>query len=151
MSEKNNLPKNDKLREKFAGIDRMVTAPANLVEAVKKGEVIASAGNRYTAGFHVRKFAKAAVAYAVCASLFLGLLILLPDLFEGNSPAAKPPSQSSAIEDKIPEGWEVVSTEENISHIRMKQGADAYQWLFYKPDELSKTSRRYDPLSRGAG
>ena len=86
MSEKNDLQKNDELREKFAGIDRMVTAPANLVEAVKKGEAPMWAGNRYTAGFHVRKFAKAAVAYAVCVAVLLGVVFLLPQWFNSKPP-----------------------------------------------------------------
>ena len=96
MSEQNNLQKNDELREKFAGIDRMVSAPANLVEAAKKGEVIASAGNRYTAGFHVRKFVKAAVAYAVGVTLLLGALLLLPQLLSENPPVVNLPKDTTS-------------------------------------------------------
>lgn len=86
MSEREKLPKNDELREQFDGIDRMVTAPDKLVEAVKSGTPLPQTANRYTAGFHVRKFAKAVAVYVVAISLFLGLLLLLPGLFEGTSP-----------------------------------------------------------------
>lgn len=30
---------------------------------------------------------------------------------------------------EIPEGWEVVSKEDNITHIRLKEGSDAYYWV----------------------
>ena len=29
----------------------------------------------------------------------------------------------------IPDGWEVVSTDGNITHLRLKEGSDAYHWV----------------------
>ena len=101
MSEKNNLPKNDELREKFEGIDRMVSAPPKLVEAVKNGTPLPRAGNRYTVGFHVRKFAKAAVLYVVGIALFLGFLLVLPGLFEGTPPVGSEISPESESSDRF--------------------------------------------------
>lgn len=55
--------------------------------------------------------------------LLLLLILILPILLIScNSSIAR---SSNAI----PEGWEVVSKEDNITHIRMKEGYDAYHWI----------------------
>lgn len=134
MSEKNNLPKNDRLRAQFEGIDRMVTAPPKLVEAVKSGTPLAGAGNRYTAGFHVRKFAKAAVAYVVGISLFLGLLILLPALLEG-APFVGSDAAEKDLRQRFPEYYD----------LDLFKGLEIYVWQTeegeYRCGALSGTNR----------
>ena len=56
-------------------------------------------------------------------SAIMVLILLLP-LFSGCS---SPQYDVSAP--AIPEGWEVVSTEGNITHLQLKEGSDAYHWV----------------------
>lgn len=168
MSEKNNLPKNYRLRAQFEGIDRMVTAPPKLVEAVKSGTPLAGTGNRYTAGFHVRKFAKAAVAYAACVVVLLGVVLLLPNWLDEITPAVTP-SVSEQDDSKfkphavqpvgdVPKEFQTI-VEDNLFYqakayenclMKIESGADSAsvirysiwgeQQIYYKKT-LSKTSK----------
>ncbi|MBR2131948.1 MAG: hypothetical protein IJ955_05300 [Oscillospiraceae bacterium] len=94
---KNEMRENDPLQEKFAGIDRMVNAPPKVVEAVKSGVPLAKEGIQYTPGYHVKKFAKAAVAYVVGVILLLGAVWMLPRLFSETSPVATQPDETTAM------------------------------------------------------
>ena len=53
------------------------------------------------------------------------LLCLLLPLIAG---CAKKPTYATAAP-TIPEGWEAVSTDGAITHLQMKEGADAYHWV----------------------
>lgn len=124
---KNEMRENDPLQEKFAGIDRMVNAPADLVDAVKSGVPLPKAGIQYTPGYHVGKFAKAAIAYAVGVALFLGAILLLPRLFSEQTPVgtntdettvttAAPTAPDPADELLLPHKlWEKILAEDNVT------------------------------------
>ena len=53
------------------------------------------------------------------------LFVLLLPLFAG---CAKEPDYATAAP-TIPEGWEAVSTDGAITHLQMKEGANAYYWM----------------------
>jgi hypothetical protein len=82
-----NVPENDKLQEGFAGMDRYITAPADLKSAAKSGLPLRRAG--VSRRVHIRRFSKAIAVYAVCALLLMGIAFVLPSLLNGNelSPA----------------------------------------------------------------
>ncbi|MBO5778263.1 MAG: hypothetical protein J6R82_01710 [Clostridia bacterium] len=83
MFKKNeNIPENDKLQEDFAGMDRYITAPADLKEAAKSGIPLHRAD--VSRRVHIRRFSKAIAIYAVCAIILLGVAWMLPSLLKGN-------------------------------------------------------------------
>ena len=123
---KNEIRENDPLQEQFAGIDRMVSAPADLVDAVKSGVPLPKAGIQYTTGYHVGKFAKAAIAYAVGVALLLGAIWLLPRLFSEQTPVGTQPDEtpvttappsSDSTEQLLPPHklWEKILAEDNVT------------------------------------
>ena len=77
MFKKNeNVPENDKLQEGFEGMDRYITAPADLKAAAKSGLSLHRAG--VSRRVHIRRFSKAIAVYAVCALLLVGIAFTLP-------------------------------------------------------------------------
>lgn len=72
------------------------------------------------------------IAYIAAALL---LILLLP-LLAG---CGKSQAQYATASAEIPEGWEAVSTEGNVTHLRMKEGSDAHYWMknryFYQLSE----------------
>ena len=66
------------------------------------------------------------------------LLILLLPLMAG---CAQQPQYATSTPE-IPEGWEIVSTDENVTYLQMKEGADAYYWkeeTYYDHHEVNLT------------
>lgn len=59
---------------------------------------------------------------AITAVLLLILILVLPLLIQYAS-------LFSSSNVKIPEGWEVVSTDGNVTYIQMKEGSSAYHWM----------------------
>lgn len=98
MFEKNeNVPENDKLQEDFAGMDRYITAPADLKEAAKSGLPLRRGGD--SRRMHIRRFSKAIAIYAVCALLLVGVAWMLPFFLKGNGliPASSSVTDSDTI------------------------------------------------------
>lgn len=54
------------------------------------------------------------------------LPILLLSLLIG---CGKTQSRYATATPEIPDGWEVVSTDGNVTHLRMKEGSEAYYWI----------------------
>lgn len=122
--------RNDEFALRMERLGNQMNPSPRLMQAAKDGVPLRKWGNQYSAGYHLKKFAKAAMIYAVCIGLFLGLFFLLPDL-----PQASPPvggnegTTELRVPHKIPKGWEAVSTDGNaVTYIRMKEGADAHHW-----------------------
>ncbi len=81
-------PENDPLQGKFDGMDRELRAPAALKQAAKTGVPLRT-GKREGTAVHVRRFGKAIVAYALGVMLFLGVIAVLPGLWE-SEPISSP-------------------------------------------------------------
>ena len=84
-----NAPENDPLKGKFDGIDQALRASAELKKAAKTGIPLYRSKRESTA-VHLRRFAKATVAYAVGVLLFLGAVMMLPKLWNTNEPVNHP-------------------------------------------------------------
>lgn len=122
--------RNDEFALRMERLGNQMNPSPRLMQAAKDGVPLRKWGNQYSAGYHLKKFAKAAMIYAVCIGLFLGIFFLLPDL-----PQASPPvggnegATELRVPHKVPKGWEAVSTDGNaVTYIRMKEGADAHHW-----------------------
>ncbi len=83
FNDNKNLPENDPLKGKFDGIDKEVRASAQLKQAAKTGVPLRKNGAVSTA-VHVKRFGKAVVAYALGILLFLGVIAVLPGLWESD-------------------------------------------------------------------
>ncbi|MBR2131946.1 MAG: hypothetical protein IJ955_05290, partial [Oscillospiraceae bacterium] len=123
--------RNDEFALRMERLGNQMNPSPRLMQAAKDGVPLRKWGNQYSAGYHLKKFAQAAMIYAVCIGLFLGLFFLLPDL-----PQASPPvggnegTTELRVPHKVPKGWEAVSTDGSmVTHIRMKEGTDAYHWM----------------------
>lgn len=58
--------------------------------------------------------------------LFCMTLLLLALLLPLAIPAFA--TDGGTVSEEIPEGWEIVSKEDNVTQLRMKEGANAYKW-----------------------
>lgn len=97
MFKKNeNTHENDKLQEGFAGMDRYITAPADLKAAAKSGLPLRRAG--VSRRVHIRRFSKAITVYAVCALLLVGIAFALPLFDLGTTPASSVDSTTSSTD-----------------------------------------------------
>ena len=88
FDKQSNTPENDPLKGKFDGLDQALRASAELKKAAKTGIPLYRSKRESTA-VHLRRFAKATVAYAAGVLLFLGAVMMLPKLWESdpvNSP-----------------------------------------------------------------
>ena len=83
FNDKKNLPENDPLKAQFDGIDKEVRASAELKQAAKTGVPLRT-GKREGTAVHVRRFGKAVAAYALGILLFLGVVAVLPGLWESD-------------------------------------------------------------------
>lgn len=83
FNDNRNFPENDPLKGKFDGIDKGVRAPADLKQAAKTGVPLRKNGAVSTA-VHVKRFGKAIAVYALGIMLFLGVVAILPGLWESD-------------------------------------------------------------------
>ena len=88
MFEQKNHDQDNGLKSRIERLGSQLEPSSELMQAAINGTPLQGKGNRYTPGYHVKKFAKAAIAYAVGVALFLGLVSLLPGLSEQHSPVA---------------------------------------------------------------
>jgi hypothetical protein len=75
------------------------------------------------------KKSKLILIIAIIAVILLGATLCL--LLSGYTPPAP-----KATEAKIPDGWEAVSTENNVTFIQMKEGENKHVWLDRDSDEF---------------
>lgn len=68
----------------------------------------------------------------ITVAVLAGILLLAAVLF-WLSPVRKEKIATSSLE--IPEGWEIVSQKDGVTHIRMKEGTDAYHWVVIHDQE----------------
>ena len=81
--------RSDALGQRLQKIGGQMNPSPALKKAAKTGVPLRSAGIRYTAGTHVRKFTKAVLLYAAGIALFLGTILMIPKWFGGNGPVAE--------------------------------------------------------------
>ena len=86
MFDKKNHDQDDALRLRIERLGQKLEPSGELMQAAINGAPLRGNSNRYTAGYHVGKFAKAVIAYAVGIALFLGMIWLLPRLFDTQEP-----------------------------------------------------------------
>ncbi len=95
MFDKKNHDRDDALRLRIERLGQKLEPSSELMQAAKSGAPLRGNSYRYTAGYHVGKFAKAAVAYAVGIALLLGVIWLLPRLFDTQAPVGTQSSEST--------------------------------------------------------
>lgn len=87
MFDDKNIDRNDVIGRQLDEIKKQVTPPPALEKAVMAGVPY---GKRVGTATHVFRFAKAVAAYVVGVALFLGVVMLLPRLFESGEPVGNP-------------------------------------------------------------
>lgn len=78
--------RNDSLGQRLQRIGGQMNPSPALKKAAKTGVPLRPMAKSYTAGTHIRKFAKAVLLYAACIALFLGAILLIPKWWGGNEP-----------------------------------------------------------------
>lgn len=95
MFKKNeNTPENDKLQEGFAGMDRYITAPADLKAAAKSGLPLQAM--RETRKARTRRLTRVVTAYAMIVVLLVGVVFAMP-YFEADEPVATTTENTTAV------------------------------------------------------
>lgn len=110
FNDNKNLPENDPLKGKFDGIDKELRAPAALKQAAKTGVPLRKNGAVSTS-VHVRRFGKAVAAYAMGIMLFLGVVAVLPGLWESDPISS--PGMNVTTTDAITDGTDSSVPPEN--------------------------------------
>lgn len=55
--------------------------------------------------------------------------------------------QSDPVQEAIPDGWEVVATDGDLTFLQLKEGSDAYHWMEY--DRVYSHKQEYYPIDWG--
>ncbi|MBQ7354647.1 MAG: hypothetical protein IJW62_03915 [Clostridia bacterium] len=88
MFNEKNQDRNDSLGQRLQRIGGQMNPSPALKKAAKTGVPLRPMAKSYTAGTHIRKFAKAVLLYAACIALFLGAILMIPKWWGGNDPVA---------------------------------------------------------------
>lgn len=83
MSERKNIDRADEMGRQLGEIQKQVLPPPALERAVIEDIPY---GQRVRTATHIKRFAKAVAAYVVGVALFLGVVMLLPGLWEEKTP-----------------------------------------------------------------
>ena len=126
MFDKKNHDQDDALRLRIERLGQKLEPSGELMQAAINGAPLRGNSNRYTAGYHVGKFAKAVIAYAVGVALLLGTIWLLPRLFSESAPVATQPDETT-----------IVTTDNSLSSERDVL-VDLHQYNFYEMQVLKQ-------------
>jgi hypothetical protein len=92
MLDEKNLDRTDAMGRQFGEMKKQVLPPPALEKAVIEGVPY---GKPVLTRVHVLRITKAVAAYVVGIALFLGMVLVLPSLWEGKSPVGTNPSQGT--------------------------------------------------------
>lgn len=111
MFDGKNIDRNDPVGRQFGEMKKQVLPPPALEKAVAAGVLY---GKRVRTRVHVIRFTKAVAAYVVGIALFLGAILLLPQLLESSDPVTPVGTTPSVLTEPVPlsslyEGKTVVS------------------------------------------
>jgi hypothetical protein len=154
LDEKNNhQTEHDPIKEQFGEIKKQVLPPPALEKAVMEGMPY---GRRVRTRVHVLRIAKATAAYVVGIALFLGMVLLLPSLWEGKSPVGTSGSDTVTTPEQSPSSPLIQalsgSAFDSVNSIPKADGGDVGKtvelslenkcfYYFYYPDEVTPSER----------
>ncbi len=135
LDEKNNHQnESDPMKEQFGELKKQVLPPPALEKAVIEGSPY---GRRPSPLLHVRRISKAAAAYVLGIALLLGMLVMLPHLWEGNTPVGSDPVNTTTTDPISPEPADGLTLPETHFYITRQASPEEIGELFgqrHSPD-----------------
>ena len=134
MLDEKNLDRTDAMGRQFGEMKEQVLPPPALEKAVIEGVPY---GKPVRTRVHVIRITKAVAAYVVGIALFLGMLVMLPGLFDGKSPVGSDSEKGTSVLETPNEPMREIAMPEASFYLTLQASPEEIGELFgqgYSPD-----------------